>query len=300
MNCTTSAAMRFVVSFLVLVALVIALVAAAGRRFQHRIDGEERALLASARAPSARMVETRDLDGLPAPVRRWLTVSGVVGHARASTVRLRQRGEFRTAPDKPWMPVVAEQYYSVDPPGFVWSVHARMLHVLPIAGRDRYADGHGHILIKAASLVTVADGSGPEVDQGALLRYLGEIVWFPSAALSDTIAWQAIDDRSARATMTYGGVTASMVFGFDERGRVATQTADRYMSTENGPRLERWFIPVTEWRKFCGVEVPSRGDAVWKLAGGDFSYFRWEIVDVEVNHPALYGDDPGPPEAPSR
>jgi hypothetical protein len=106
---------------------------------------------------------------------------------------------MRTGPDKPWMPVVAEQYFSVNPPGFVWSVNARMKGVLPIAGRDRYADGHGHMLIKLASLLTVADGVGAEIDQGAMLRYLGEIVWFPSAALSDSVSWEAIDERSARA-----------------------------------------------------------------------------------------------------
>ena len=71
------------------------------------------------------------------------------------------------------------------------------MSVLPIAGRDRYADGHGHMLIKLASLLTVADGAGPEIDQGTLLRYLGEIVWFPSAALRDYISWEAIDERSA-------------------------------------------------------------------------------------------------------
>jgi hypothetical protein len=284
--------MRIIVGFLVVVAVVIALVAAATRRFQRRIDDEARATLAGAHPAAQRFVEARDLEKLPAPVRRWLEVSGAVGHARAATVRLRQRGEFRTGPDKPWMPVTAEQYYSVDPPGFVWSVDARMLHVLPLAGRDRYAGGHGHVLIKLASVFTVADAVGREIDQGALLRYLGEIVWFPSAALADYINWEAIDDHSARATMRFAGVTASMVFGFDDRGRVVTQAAERYMGTGGAPRLEKWFIPVTEWRKFCGIEVPSRGNAVWKLATGDFDYFRWEIVDIEVNHPALYGDEP--------
>jgi hypothetical protein len=292
--------MRFVLALLALVALAAALVAGAAERFQRRIAGEARAVLTGARRPAERVVEARDLETLPAPVRRWLEASGAVGHARAATVRLRQRGEFRTAPDRPWMPVVAEQYDSVDPPGFVWSVDARMMRVLPLAGRDRYADGHGHMLIKAASLFTVADGRGPEIDQGALLRYLGEIVWFPSGALADYISWQAIDDHSARATMSYAGVTASMVFGFDQRGRVVSESADRYMSTGNGARLESWFIPVTEWRKFCGVEIPTRGNTIWKLAAGDFDYFRWEIVDIEVNHPALYADEPSPPRESAR
>jgi hypothetical protein len=241
-------------------------------------------------------VEAQDVERLPAPVRRWLEVSGAVGRARAATVRLKQRGEMRTAADKPWMPVAAEQYFTVDPPGFLWRVDARMLHVLPIAGRDRYADGRGSMLIKLGSVLTVADGAGPEIDQGAMLRYLGEIVWFPSAALSETITWEAVDDHSARATMRHAGVTVSAMFAFDERGRFASLTAQRYMSAPSGPRLETWVIPATEWRTIRGIEMPVRGNAIWKLAGGDFDYYRWEILDVEVNQPALYADEPSPPQ----
>ena len=100
--------------------------------------------------------------------------------------------------------------------------------------------------------------------------------------------------------MRHAGVTASAVFAFDERGRFASLTADRYMSAEGGPRLEKWVIPVTEWRTIRGIEMPVRGNAVWKLAAGDFDYYRWEILDVEVNHPALYADEPAPPEEAAR
>jgi len=292
--------MRIVVACLVAVAIAAALAGAATRRFEVRVDDEARALLDGARHRAPPVVEARDLATLPAPVQRWLEVSGVVGHARAATVRLRQRGEMRTAPDKPWMPVVAEQYFSVDPPGFVWHVNGRMMRFVPIAGRDRYADGHGSMLIKLASLITVADGRGPEIDQGAMLRYLGEIVWFPSAALSHAITWEAIDARSARATMRSGGVTAAAVFTFDERGRFARLSAERYMSGAGGPTLEKWFIPATEWRQVRGIEMPVRGNAVWKLAGGDFDYYRWEIIDVEINQPALYADEPSAPEETNR
>ena len=55
------------------------------------------------------------------------------------------------------------------------------------------------------------------------------------------------------------------------------------MSSASGPRLETWFIPATEWRKFCGIEMPVRCTATWKLASGDFDYYRWEILDVQIN-----------------
>jgi hypothetical protein len=32
-----------------------------------------------------------------------------------------------------------------------------------------------------------------------------------------------------------------------------------------------------------GVEIPTRGEVVWNLDAGDFTFFRWEILDIETN-----------------
>jgi len=34
--------------------------------------------------------------------------------------------------------------------------------------------------------------------------------------------------------------------------------------------------------------MPTRGGAVWKLATGEFDYYRWEILDVEPGVTALW------------
>jgi hypothetical protein len=270
---------------LIAVALVVA---AATHRFKGEVSDEVRGLLAAGTRGNGTIVRAVDLQPLPPPVRAWLLRSGVVGKARARTVRLRQRGEMRTSPDQAWMPARAEQYFTVEPPGFVWSVDVTMLRVLPVVGRDSYSGGRGHMLIKAASLANVVDATGAKIDQGTLLRYLGEIVWFPSAALSSHITWQAVDRKTAKATMSYGGVSASALFAFDERGRFSSLHAKRYMGSGDAATLEEWVVPATDWRVIRGVEIPVRGEVVWKLKTGDFSYYRWEIVDVEYDVKAPY------------
>ncbi len=265
----------------VVLALVVA-VSAGISRFHAGNTDHVRALLARVPAVDAPVLEAGEVAALPAPVRRWLLASGAVGRPRARTVRLVQRGGMRTSPDQAYMPVHARQHFTVDEPGFVWTVDVTMMRVVPVVGRDSFVAGHGRMLIKAAGLVTVADGTGPTFDQGTALRFLGEIVWFPSAAVSPSITWTPVDDRHAQGTIAAGGVTASAIFEFDERDRVVRLTADRYYG---GQTLERWTIPMTEWRVVRGVEIPVRGGAVWKLAAGDFDYFQWEIVDVEVNPP---------------
>lgn len=279
---------------------VAVIVAAATERFKGRVHDEVRDLFASASRADSTVVRPPELERLPAPVRRWLVRSGVVGKPRARAVRLKQRGGLRTSPEQGFMPAEAEQYFSVDPPGFVWSVDVRMFGAVPIVGCDSYVRGKGHMLIRALSLVNVVDASGERIDQGTLLRYLGEIIWFPSAALSPHITWEPVDAERARATMTHQGVTASAVFSFDGQGRFTSLAAERYMGAGPDAPLTDWFVPASAWRLVRGVELPVRGNVVWKLSNGDFDYYRWEILDVEydtmVPYPhATVWDRPSPP-----
>jgi hypothetical protein len=262
------------------------IVGAAEARFEHRSQAAVAHLLSRLPAAPPTRVTAEELARLPPPVRRWLEDSGVVGRERAQVVRLRQRGEMRTGADQPWMHAEASQVFTVDEPGFVWTISLTMKG-LPVVGRDSYQDGHGRMLITVGGLYPVADGHGPEIDQGTLLRFLGEIVWFPSAALAPYIRWEAIDDHSARASIRWGGVEASGVFTFDHQGRQLQMTAQRYKGDGRSASLERWEVPAHAWERRSGVLIPVRGSALWKLAAGDLEYYRWEITEVTYNHAAL-------------
>lgn len=250
--------------------------------FNRRVDREAYDLLSqcSPRTP----VRASELALLPPVVRRWLEVSGVVGRPRATIARLQQKGELRTSPDGAWMPASAQQHVAVTNPGFVWKVDVRMMGVMPIVGRDKYVNGEGFMLIKAGGLVNVVNASGTSIDQGAMLRYLGEIVWFPSAALAPYITWEQLDESRARSTMRDRGQSVTGVFTFNAAGHVESFAADRFFKD----RLEKWVVPISEWKDVRGVIIPVRGDVVWKLAGGDFNYYRWQILDVEPNPTEIY------------
>jgi hypothetical protein len=162
----------------------------------------------------------------------------------------------------------------------------RMFGVVPVRGRDRYAGGVGDIRMKVLSLLPVAAKSGGGLNQGALLRYLGETVWFPAGAVAPFISWAPRDSSSAVATMTHDGVTASATFYFDQEGRVAEVAAERYNDAKG--QLLPWSVPITAYGEFGGVRVPTEGEGVWKYATGDFPYIRWQVTDIQYNQPGRY------------
>lgn len=254
-------------------------------RFEARIDREIDDLLAAGNAPASGPVTEADLERLPEPVRRWLHGAHVVGRPIPTSVRLRQEGELLLG--GAWRSFTAEAYYTTDPPGFVWRMTMPMGPGLAVVGRDRYADGEGSIEMRLGGVVPVARDSGPEMDRGALLRYLNEIMWFPAAALSPCIAWEPVDGASARATMTWGGVSGSATFFVDPDGRVTDMVAERY-DRDAGAVLP-WSTPITDHGTFGGVRVPTAGEAVYARPSGDAPYIRLRVVDLAYDRPERYG-----------
>ena len=57
--------------------------------------------------------------------------------------------------------------------------------------------------MKMLSPINPGKESGEKMDEATLQRYLGEMVWFPSALLNPYVSWEVIDPLSAKATVTY-------------------------------------------------------------------------------------------------
>ena len=272
----------------VIAALVVAIALAltVGRiAFARRIAREVDQLFAAAKG-RPRIVVEQDILDLPAPVQRWLRASNVLGTPYPVIVRLRQEGEFRMGEEKEWMPFSAEEYYTTDPPGYLWSARFTMAPLLAVSGRDRYAEGRASIQMRILSLITVANDSSPDLNQGAMLRFLNETMWFPAGILSPYITWQPKDDRSAIATMSYGGVTASATFMFDDRGRLTDMTAERFDTAKKA--ILPWSTPITDYAEFGGIKVPVEGAGVWYYDTGQFPYIRLRVTDLEYNRPERY------------
>ncbi|MBK8920480.1 MAG: hypothetical protein IPM81_03085 [Saprospirales bacterium] len=239
-------------------------------------------------AQTAEKLTADMLAGLPPIVQKWIERSNSIGKPRVQAVHLHQTGRMRTTPTGKWMPVQAEQFFTVGKPGFFWTADVQAAPFIRLVGRDKYENSKGFMLIKALALVPVADAQGPATDQGAMLRYLAETIWFPSAALQPYIRWEAVDSLSAKATMRYGDVEASGIFTFTPDGDWHSFEALRYYDRKEGPSLEKWYIEADPggFREFEDIRIPARSAVTWKLPSGDFNWYQLEITELKFNRPA--------------
>jgi hypothetical protein len=232
-----------------------------------------------------RLVTPEMLSDLPVPVQRYMEWSGVVGKPWIHTARIKQAGRFRQGFDKPWMPMSAEQVFTVEPPGMVWNARFKMFGLPLMRGRDEYQNGQGHMVGKMAGLFTLFDDRSEYLTLGTLTRFLSEIIWFPTAYLSDYINWTAVDDHSAEVAITDHGRTVSGRMFFDGIGRPTRFETMRYMENQGDFRLTPWFTPNKEYGVRDGLNIPIFGQVGWKLPEGELIYGDFEIVEAEYNRP---------------
>lgn len=279
----------WIIGLLLVIIVFIYLASQLGQNnFQKIVKEDIRLTLSEVDINEVKEINENDINGLPEPVQKWLKFSQVIKKNEIKTVRLKQEGLMRTKPGQTGMKTEAEQYFNTIDPAFVWKAKVNIAPFIYFAGEDKYYDGKGKMTIKILSLFPVVDAKGAEIDQGTLTRYLGEIVWFPTAALSEYITWEEVDSNTAKATMSYKGTTASGIFRFEDDGKLVSYSCERYYTGDQGYSLESYYAPVWDYKEFSGIKIPTRAKAVWKLDSGDYEYYEMEITDIEYNIKETY------------
>jgi len=276
---------------MLLIALVVVLLVGAlatiaavnSARFGQRVRRDVSALWET--IPEPRPIDRQALDRLPRPVRTYLEKALGSRTQCIRTVRLQHGGTFRPALDGGWLAIHGQQYFSLDPPGFVWWGRVRLAPGLWIDARDRALRGVGNMLVSAESSYTLADSSGPELDQGALLRLLGEMAWFPTVFIDDRyVAWSADDDRSAKATLRLNGREVTGRFTFGDGGLPAHFSAERYRELGNGKSVLTPFTGrLSDYRTVDGLLVPHMMVAAWIVGGREIEYVRFSVERIEFD-----------------
>jgi len=268
-----------IIAAVALTAATAIALALARRRWSVASSNLRRRLAAHAAKPERPAFSAAQLDGLPAPVARYLRTALGDGRAIARHVRIEWAGEFnmgRPGADR-WVPFSATQDFVPGAPGFVWDARMRSAGVT-VNVRDSLIDGEGSMLGKVLGLFTVVDRrGGGALAVAALQRYLGEALWLPTALLpAQGVRWDAVDGQRARATIASGDVRATLEFRFGANGLVESvhAAARTYDDGRNPPSLHPWQARVLRYAPIDGVMVPAEAVVEWLLPAGAYAYWR--------------------------
>lgn len=277
--------LQIVLGGLAILALGLTACALVGAAVWNRDTGQLRARLSAGRSgPPPGTFALEEIADLPPPVQRYFRVVLPEGQPLIGGVRLAHRGTFNLGTSKErWLPFVSTQVVVINPPGFDWDAKVRMGPGANVFVHDAYVHGEGILLAKVLGLVPVVDLRGtPEMAEGELLRFLAEAPWYPTALLpSQGVAWEAVDDRSARATLQDNGTSVSMIFTFDDRGFIDTGRAEsRSRAVGDAMVPTPWSIRLGRYREKDGMRIPTEGEVGWEIEDEHLPYWRGTISEI--------------------
>jgi hypothetical protein len=218
-----------------------------------------------------------EIAALPRAAQRYLRFMRVVGRPRDWSFRLGLTGRFRLARDGRWMTCEAWQYNTRLALARFFYMRIRFFGVVPVIGRDVYANGHGRMLIRLLDLLTVGDGTGEAYDIGELVTYLNDgIMIAPALLLVPGVSWSEVDSASFDVALTDHGRTVRARVFIDDRGApVNFETTDRFYSDPKDPTRTtrcRWTTPIEGFQEIGDRRLLTRGQAIWHPPEGDLVY----------------------------
>jgi hypothetical protein len=264
----------------VLFLLVMVLVLYAWR-FEKRFMLKADAFIES--ATDHRTITVEDLKGQPELLQRWLRSSGSIGQPRAPHLEIHQDLQLRLKPDETsWKKAAAIQYNRYVDPGFIWRIKMPIIWPLKVLGVDQYTKGHGSMKMTMGGLVDLGSkGSNPRINESAGQRFIGELIWYPPAALSPYLVWREVDPQTLEVRMKDDPDVAGRVL-FNNEGLPETFTAQRFYESEEDSKRYPWTCKVEGYKAFSGLKVPAECSVHWQLDAGDWEWLRLKITDLSI------------------
>lgn len=263
---------RMIIIICGFILLLLLILLAGSVKFNNSIKNEKAILFSS--SSSVGIVNSVAIENLPELIKNYLIKTSIVGECKNCSITLKQKGRIRSAPGKKWLPFTAVQHMSWNHPGFIWKAK-----LFPILVRDKYLNGKGEVKVSFSGIKNIEVLKGSTIDNGALLRYFGELAYYPQGFLDNRITWEEINSNAVKGTLQLKDIAVSGTFYFNEKGLIYKFESRRYY----GNSLQNFTGLVENYKKFNGIMIPSGMTAIWNLSEGNFEYFKTTVNDYTIN-----------------
>lgn len=276
--------MVWILTLLGLAGVILAVMALTGpdlaAEFRTRIAQET----ASDAARPHPMVTEDSIAALPAPVQRYIRLSGAIGKPRPASLTVTYQAQMFSKPGAAAMTGTAVQYDRFDPPKRLFYLPTVMVG-LPVKVLHDYDGIAATMRVRLAGLYSVVDAKGDDFSRVETVTLLNDLCLFAPGWLSDPrLTWQAINDRSAGVTFQNGPYTVHATLFFNDSGELVNFTSpDRGSLGPGGVAVLRpWSTPLKSYKTLNGQHLATYGEAIWNDPAGDFTYGKFTVTDIQT------------------
>jgi hypothetical protein len=224
---------------------------------------------------------------LPEAAQRYFRYTIAQGTPLVSVAEIAMEGQLGLGTKaEPAYRVMTARQVLAPPKGFVWKLRAGS-----ISGSDGATPGTSWTRFWLLNLIPVVRISGnSDHRRSAFGRVVAEgAFWVPSSLLpGGHVTWEAVDDTTARATVSYAAYSQSVELTIEADGRPSRVVIQRW-SNENLARLFReqpFGGYLSDFQEVNGYRLPTRVEGGNLIGTEDYFPFYKAIVR-EIRFPQL-------------
>jgi hypothetical protein len=247
------------------------------KRLVLRLDGARIAATTSC-------FDAHEIASLPVPVQRYFRAVPKDGQPRVSAVAVENVGTFNLKlPGEQWKPFTSRQRVVTCRPGFVWNARIAMVPGLSVFVHDAYVGGEGILnpaILGLFSLAVPVEAS--VIAHGEFVRYFAEAAWYRTALLpSQGVRWEAVDDRSAKATLANGRISVTMLVSFNAADLIESVRVEaRAAIVRKAIVMMPWEGRMSNYHVRVGMLIPLTCEAAWLCPDRRAPYWRGTITSL--------------------
>jgi hypothetical protein len=272
---------------LVIVGIVLWYLTRNGQSLSAEFERRTKSQFASDKTSSQPIVTEAIIAHHPAPVQRYMHMTGSIGKPRIVNIRMTFDAEMFQKPGQKGMLGPIEQYERFDLPKRLFFMQTHM-YGLPVEVLHDYEAVNAKMQVRLASLFNVVDidstKNNKELARTETVTVLNDLCFYaPSWLVDNRLSWRPIDDRTSEVTFTNGPhtVTATLYFNADDE-LVNFISEDRGALLDDGTlKIMKWSTPLRNYRDFDGRKYATEGEAIWHYPAGEFVYGRMKLTSIK-------------------
>lgn len=222
------------------------------------------------------LIRDQYIHKLPEPLQRYVHFALPDTTPLISGMKLTHSGDFKPSISSDWTPIRGEQQNYTHAPIFRWKGRTRLFTAVDFMDESR-----GGLNVRLLHILPILRARGPHIDQGELLRWLGEAAWYPTLWFDNpAIKWTTIDKNRVRLDTTIGEHNLHFILEINESGEITRMESERYMDTET---MHPWIIEISDYRLKDGFMLPYYAEVSWILPEGKFTYARFKLESITLD-----------------
>ena len=264
-----------------LIIIIVAILYGGSVLFESTFKKDVKECLRRTNVLSASLLTNEDISPLPEPVKRYLVYTGALNKPKVKNMRIVFEGQMREK-GKDYFPFVSEQYNFFDEPTRLFFMKAKMKGII-VPGYHRYTNATANMDIRLFGLFPVVKESGSVMNKTETVTLFNDMCLLAPATLIDQrIKWETIDSTTVKAIFTNQGITITAILFFNNEGKLINFVSNDRTAISD-MKEHPFFTPVSAYKNINGINVMSKGEAVYEYEDGKFTYGIFNLKSIEYN-----------------